>query len=121
MAAGHDGRQAVIEARTTREDVSHGVDADGAPRCPAPIYEQIARRLVHVGEGEATDAAIRRHTDLAHVHQASPEPLAIDRQISRRLLSRGHSGSRFSAWHRQWGPPPPSVNIERSGSNTSMP
>ena len=30
-------------------------------------------------------------------------------------------GSRRSAWARQWAPPPPSVNISRSGASTSRP
>src|SRR5690606_13695200 len=42
--------------------------------------------------------------------------------VDRALARRAHpAGARWSACARQWAPPPPIVNAERSGSSTSSP
>ena len=84
MAAGHHRRERVVLASPAGEDVAHLVDADGAAGLLAPLDEEIARRLVHVGEREAADAALLRRADLRHLHEARPQAIAIHLEVPHR-------------------------------------
>ena len=84
VAAGHHRGQRVVLAGAAGEDVAHRVDADGAAGLFAPLDEEIARRLVHVGEREPADAALLRRPDLCHLHEARPQAIAIDLDVPHR-------------------------------------
>src|SRR5690606_3112640 len=63
------------------ENVAHAVDADAAARLAAPAHEEIAALAVQIGERQPGAAALRRGADLGHLHQAVPQPVAVDPQV----------------------------------------
>jgi hypothetical protein len=82
MAADQHRRPVRIPALPPREDIAEPVDPDVQSRGLAPFDEAVARRLVDLGQREAPDPARGRRADLAHGHQAVPEPLAVDPKIA---------------------------------------
>ena len=62
--------------------------------------------------------ALRAAGAAVELAQVGDHPRGVDRR--RGALAQAMR-SRRSAWARQWAPPPPSVNISRSGSRTSSP
>src|SRR5208282_2290457 len=81
MAACHDRRQRVVGAGTARENIADRVDADRATRLLAPVPEKIARLLVECRQREPAHPTLGRGTDLRHLHEALPQPFAIDLEI----------------------------------------
>ena len=84
VAAGHHRRERLVRASPAGEDVAHLVDAHGAAGLLAPLDEEVARSLVHVGEREPADAALLRRPDLRHLHEARPQAIAIDLDVPHR-------------------------------------
>ena len=82
VAADHHRRQRVVRPRTgARTSSPCASTGDAAAGFAAPRREQIAALPVEVGQRQPVDAALRRGADLRHLHQARPEPLAVDAQV----------------------------------------
>jgi hypothetical protein len=86
MAAGDDRRLGIVLARSPREDIANRINADRAAGILAPADEQVAALAVEIGEGEAADAAFLGGADFRQLHQALPQPLAIDLEVLHRLV-----------------------------------
>ena len=82
MAAGHDGRQAVVAPGPAHEAVADFVDGDAHASLARPARDQVAALFVQVGQGQAADAALGRGADLRQLHQRGPEALAVDAQAA---------------------------------------
>ena len=120
VGAERERRGAAVGARQPRPEVARLVDlgarcrsrraARGGSRAPPPIPAS-SRRGGRPPAPPVSAASSRRSaiTRAASIAGAGASPSA---QPTR---------SRRSAWARQWAPPPPSVNIVRSGSKTSRP
>ena len=81
MAADIDRQRIRVGAFPPGEHVAHLVQAHLAARSLAPALEQRPALGVLVGQGLAVVAARDARPDLGHLHQAVPQPLAIDDQI----------------------------------------
>ena len=82
VAAGHDGRQAVVAPGPAHEAVADLVDGDAHAGLARPACHQVAALFVQVGQGQAADAALGRGADLGQFHQRGPKALAVDAQAA---------------------------------------
>ena len=85
MRADVYGQGVGIGSLTPREHGAHPVHAHGAARVLAPLPEHRAARGVRVGQCLAVVTARDTRTDLRHLHDRRPQPIAVDPQV----LSRG--------------------------------
>src|SRR5204862_6046327 len=74
------------------EDVADPIDRDRATRLLAPADEEAPPLAVKIAGGEPADAAFRRRANPRQLHQARPQPLAVDRQIAHRRSSIPYDG-----------------------------
>ena len=81
MRAHGDRGKIWVLARPAREHGADFVDRDGAAERLALRLEPVAHLAVEVGQGQATNPALRRRADLRRFHQRAPQPLAIDLQV----------------------------------------
>jgi hypothetical protein len=81
VAAGHDRRRLRVAAGPPGEDVAHGVEGDAAAGRLGPAGEEVAAVPVEIGQRQAADPAFGGGADLRHLHQAVPQPLAVDGEI----------------------------------------
>ena len=87
MAADINRQRVGISAGAGHEHGAHLVDAHGQSRRFAPGLEQLAPLLVCIGQRLAIIAPGNAGPNLGHLHQALPEPIAIDPKV---LAGRGH-------------------------------
>ena len=89
MTADIDGLQVRFGPLMAQEHVAHAVQAHGHPRILGPLPEQRATVGVGVGQGLAVVAASNAKPDLGHLHQAVPQPTAIDPHVGSRCRFAG--------------------------------
>src|SRR4029077_7116652 len=77
----HHGSEAVLDAGAARKDIPHLVDRDAAARSRAPGDEKVAASAIQTGEREPLAPALRRRSDLRHLHERIPKPSAVDADI----------------------------------------
>src|SRR6185312_7934396 len=82
MAPGHHRRQVRVLSRPPREDIADAVDRDRAPGFLAPADEEPPRLGVEIARREPAHAALLGRPDPRELHQARPQPLAIDLKIA---------------------------------------
>ena len=102
----------------------------GSPRgCPPrrtrrlepDLSEQLAEEGARLAATPRPSRAAGRRSRAAgapvELAQVGDHPVGVDRRatLSTSARSASRARSRRSAWPRQWAPPPPSVNISRSG------
>ena len=87
VAADIDRKRGRVRPGPGREHVAHAVEAHLAAGRLAPSLEERAALGVFVGQRLAVVAACDAGADLRHLHQAVPEPLAVDLQV---LPGGGH-------------------------------
>src|SRR6516225_9930195 len=90
MAAGHNRRQARVAAGPARKDIADLVDSNGTAGLLTPADEEPARLAVEIACREPAYSALRRRADLRQFHQARPQPLAVDLQVSHPIPSLLH-------------------------------
>ena len=78
VATGDHRGQVVVAPRAAGENVAHLVDPDAATGALAPLHEEIPALFVEIGQRQAAAAAFFGGSDLGHLHQAVPKPLAVD-------------------------------------------
>ena len=87
-----------------------------APASPSLFFRTDTRSPSQhepVASADGSAVAVRDNSAAATRLRPRPRPAVVPR--------RAYTSSRQSAWHRQWTPPPPRVNIDMSGSKTSNP
>ena len=87
------------------------VDADRGEA----VAEEVASRLPFRRPADAA-GALRPAGQRGEVGEVGEHPPGVDRRRRSVAGSAQATRSRRSAWPRQWAPPPPSVNMLRSGS-----
>ena len=82
MRAHVNGQGSGVFTRPGRKHRAHAVHTHRQARSLAPGLEQGAACGIGIGQGLAVIAARHARTDLGHLHQAVPQPRAVDPQVS---------------------------------------
>ena len=82
MTAGHDGSEHCVAALPAGDDVAHAVDAHAAAGILAPGHEQVPGLAIELRERDTSHSAPGRRADTRHLHEALPEPIAVDARRS---------------------------------------
>ena len=80
VAAHHHRGGVIVGARAAGEQVADGIHAQRQAGCFTPVAEQLTTGLVFSAQRQAAAATACGRADLGHVHQATPQALAINLQ-----------------------------------------